>query len=483
MLGPRLSLRARIFTSMLLIIVVSFTLTGIISLYHFKEESAEYHQERLKRKEYAIESNIEYFLSNHPLQQHQDSLVGLFSDKICELSDVHNLDIVLYSPSGKLIISNNSSLLDKGWVSEVVPSEILDRVVEGERKFVQSSSDTTDVLLIYSILYTNEGKPLAILNLPYFESRDIPDNDRAFFQTLFTLYILLFFGAAVLAYFLSNYITHSLTAVASKMRKLQLGKHNEPIYWKSKDEIGELVYEYNRMMSELEQSAIKLAQSERETAWKEMAKQVAHEIKNPLTPMRLSVQMLERNTQGENAERMKEFTEGMIAQIDALSNIATAFSRFASMPEMNLENLNLKVFLERFKAAHDGIAILLPSDDVFVKIDRDQFTRVLNNLILNAQQAIPEGRQPKIQVSLECIGQRVLVKVSDNGSGIPEDRTEKVFEPSFTTKTQGMGLGLAMVKNIVQGFKGSIYFTSIVGEGTTFVVDLPSLQGIQGGDL
>lgn len=474
MFGPNLSLRARIFISMLFMIFVSFTLTGLISLYHFQEESEEYHQERLRRKEYAIESNIEYFLASHPLQQVPDSLPMLFNNKICELSDVHNLDINLFSPDGELMITNNAYLFDDGVLNKQVPKEILERIVEGERRFIQPSTDTSDVLLIYSILYTNEGAPLAILNLPYFESNDIPENDLEFFQTLFTLYMLLFIGAAVLAYFLSNYITHSLTVVANKMRKLQLGKTNEPIYWKSKDEIGELVYEYNRMMSELEQSAIKLAQSERETAWKEMAKQVAHEIKNPLTPMRLSVQMLERKLSSTDPQLLSEFTEGMIAQIDALSNIATAFSRFASMPEMRLEEVDLKSFLEKFRVAHEGLLMELPEETVDVRVDKDQFTRVLNNLILNAQQAIPEGREPEITLGFEITDKLVRVYVKDNGTGIPEDRREKVFEPSFTTKTQGMGLGLAMVRNIVNGFDGKIDFHSVEGRGTTFVVELPT---------
>lgn len=473
MLGPNLSLRARIFISMLFMILVSFILTGLISLYHFQDESSEYHQERLRRKEYAIESNIEYFLASHPAQQVTDSLPALFSNKICELSDVHNLDINLFSPNGELIITNNAYLFDDGFLSKTVPNEILESISEGERRFIQPSADTSDVMLIYSTLYNNAGEPLAILNLPYFESSDLPENDLEFLETLFTLYMLLFIGAAVLAYFLSNYITHSLTVIANKMRKLQLGK-NEPIYWKSEDEIGELVYEYNRMMSELEQNAIKLAQSERETAWKEMAKQVAHEIKNPLTPMRLSVQMLERKLKVDDPQRLQEFTESMISQIDALSNIATAFSRFASMPEMQLEKVELKSFIEKFRAAHEGLNLDLPEVDVEVAVDKDQFTRVLNNLILNAQQAIPEDRKPHIILGYEIADSSVRVFVKDNGSGIPESRNEKVFEPSFTTKTQGMGLGLAMVKNIVKGFDGTITFTSVVGQGTTFVVELPT---------
>ncbi len=460
---------------MIFLIVVSFVLTGLISLYHFEEENEEYHQSRLKRKEYAIESNIEYFLASHPGQQHPDSLSLLFSDKICELSDVHNLDINFFNIEGELIISSNFQLFDKEQLSTQVPEDILERIVKGERRFLQPSTDSSEVLLIYSILYAIDGSPLAILNLPYFESdSSIPEQDVEFLETLIALYIILFIGAVILAYFLSNYITHSLTAITKKMQMVQLGKNNEPIKWRGKDEIGALVDEYNRMMAQLEEHAIKLAQSERETAWKEMAKQVAHEIKNPLTPMRLSVQMLERKLDVEDKQKLQEFTESMIGQIDALSNIATAFSRFASMPEMKKEKIDLKPFLERVNAAHEIVDLDCPEEDLIIEGDRDQLTRVLNNLILNAEQAVPEDREPEITVGFRKISnEKVEVFVRDNGIGIPESRREKVFEPSFTTKTQGMGLGLAMVKNIVKGFNGEITFNSEEGKGTTFLVRLP----------
>lgn len=458
---------------MLFMILVSFLLTGLISLYHFQEENEEYHQERLLRKEYAIESNIEYFLASHPEQQYTDSLSSLFSNKICELNDVHNLDINLFTPDGELIITNNAMLFENGLLQKSVSEEILKHIKEGETRFVQPSTDTSDVLLIYSILYDNTGEQLAILNLPYFENDRIPEHDLEFLETLFTLYMLLFVGAALLAYYLSNYITHSLTAIALKMRKTQLGKRNDPIVWKSDDEIGELVDEYNRMMAELESHAIKLAQSERETAWKEMAKQVAHEIKNPLTPMRLSVQMLERKLEVDDPRKLREFSESMIAQIDALSNIATAFSRFASMPEMKKEKIDIKTFMERIQTAHSGVTLRDNRDTGEIEADKDQLTRVLNNLILNAEQAIPADRSPEIILGYRLEEDTVEIWVQDNGVGIPESRREKVFEPSFTTKTQGMGLGLAMVRNIITGFKGTITFESKEGVGTRFVIRLP----------
>ncbi len=469
-------LRSRIFVSLMFMVLVSFILTGLISLYHFEEENEHYHQERLKRKEKAIEDDINYFLKSHQAQQHQDSLSSLFSNKVCELADVHNLDINLFTPDGELIISNNNASFETGRLTKNVPEDILSRIQRGEKRFILPSGDTSDVLLIYSYLQADNGENLAIINIPYFENDRIPDQDVEFLATLLSLYIVLFIAAGVLAYFLSNYITHTLTVIARKMREVQLGKYNEPIIWPSNDEIGRLVEEYNKMMAELEQNAIKLAQSERETAWKEMAKQVAHEIKNPLTPMRLSVQMIERRLQVDDKQKLKEFTESMLTQIDALSNIATAFSRFASLPEMRKEDINLIPFLQRVKAAHEQIELKLPEEDVCIHVDKDQLTRVLNNLILNAEQAIPEGRDPRIKVGFKSLSLgEVEIFVEDNGAGVPADKREKIFEPSFTTKTQGMGLGLAMVKNIVNGFNGEITLESEVGVGSTFKVRLETV--------
>ncbi len=303
-----------------------------------------------------------------------------------------------------------------------------------------------------------------------------------FIGALINVYAFLLLATGVLAISVANYITQPIVRLGEKLKSLQLGK-NEPINWQSQDEIGDLIAEYNRMITKLEESTTKLKRSERESAWREMAKQVAHEIKNPLTPMKLSIQHLQRAIQAnpKEAEVMTRRVSGtLIEQIDGLARIATEFSNFAKMPKPENQtfvlNEVIKSVFDLFAAnpAHDvELKLKLPDEKLNVFADKDHIIRVLNNLLTNASQAIPDDRQGRIRVALVANGKHASVQVQDNGSGIPADMQERVFQPNFTTKSSGTGLGLAMSKNIVEAAGGRIYFTSQEREGTTFFVELP----------
>ena len=252
--------------------------------------------------------------------------------------------------------------------------------------------------------------------------------------------------------------------------------------WNEKDEIGKLVNEYNRMIEQLEESVQKLAKSERESAWREMAKQVAHEIKNPLTPMKLSVQHLQRTSSGdpeEMKERIDKLSKMLIEQIDALSNIASEFSSFAKMPTPNIElvciNELVKNCSELFKETENSELTFIDKtqEKYFVEVDKDQCVRVCTNLIKNAQQSIPESGMGKIEIELFIKNKQIILKVKDNGTGIAPEAMDKIFVPNFSTKSEGMGLGLAMVKNIVESFDGKIWFETTQNAGTSFYVSLP----------
>ena len=254
-----------------------------------------------------------------------------------------------------------------------------------------------------------------------------------------------------------------------------------PLSWDSKDEIGQLVRQYNFMVKELEKSADILAQNEKESAWKEMAKQVAHEIKNPLTPMKLNVQLFERSLKTEGAivrDKVKIFSESIIEQIDTLSDIASAFSDFAKMPMSKKERLDLSKIAENtinfFNTAN--IVFEKPTKPCYIYADKGQIIRILNNLLNNAVEAVPKNKRPLITVNMELINDCVKLSISDNGEGIPTALHKKIFNPSFTTKNSGMGLGLAIVKRIINDINGSISFKSIEGQGTTFYVSIPHLK-------
>ena len=265
------------------------------------------------------------------------------------------------------------------------------------------------------------------------------------------------------------------------MSRLRLGGSNEKIFWNRNDEIGQLVLEYNRMIDELEKSAGLLARSERESAWRQMARQVAHEIKNPLTPMKLNAQYLQK-AWNEKApdwdQRLQRFTQTLVEQIDTLSAIASGFSDFARMPAIVLEKVDLDEVAGFVLSLYEGTSeiryefISLPGKKV-VSADRSQVVRVFTNLFNNAVQAIGDRDGSLIRLSLKLENGFVCVDISDNGVGIPAARADKVFQPEFTTKSGGMGLGLAIVKGIVDGLSGEISFTSEEQKGTTFAIKIP----------
>jgi nitrogen fixation/metabolism regulation signal transduction histidine kinase len=235
------------------------------------------------------------------------------------------------------------------------------------------------------------------------------------------------------------------------------------------------------MILELEDSTSKLAESERQGAWKEMAKQVAHEIKNPLTPMKLSLQHLQFAIQrnDENLqEKIKKTTQLLIEQIDSLSAMAEEFSSFAKMPEPKMELINLTHVLDSavslFSKEENVTLDYLPlSSTIMVMADQHQLGRVFTNILKNAIQAIPEDRKGLIRIRAEVTPQQVNVSFEDNGIGISSDLRKRIFSPNFSTKNSGMGLGLAISKRIVELFGGSIHFQSVEDKGTTFYVMLP----------
>ncbi|MBA7582007.1 Adaptive-response sensory-kinase SasA [subsurface metagenome] len=332
--------------------------------------------------------------------------------------------------------------------------------------------------------FTNyENKLLAYLNLPYFSRENVLageiSNLVVGIVNFSVVLILLIMGLAV---FISTRITNPLRMIQKEFSKIELGKETKPIHYEGNDEIGSLVSEYNRMVKELTRSVEMLAKSERESAWREMAKQIAHEIKNPLTPMKLSIQQLQRAWDDKSPkweEYLNKFSNNLIEQIEHLSSIASEFSNFAEIPKSKGEVVNvitkIRKSVELFsnKGNIDFKIDLNGNNKVFIYFDKEKMVQVFSNLINNAIQSIPDDRKGEITISLDIIDEKVLVKIADNGSGIPKKIGDKLFEPNFTTKTSGMGLGLAIVKNIMEDAGGRIWYETEIGTGSTFVVEMP----------
>ncbi|PNQ74705.1 two-component sensor histidine kinase [Hanstruepera neustonica] len=479
----KLSLRFRIFIAMILLVLLASVLIAGVTIYQYNEEARDYHQDRLERKEENIRSSIEYTIKETTYPVTTENVPLIFKDEIYEIATIHNMEINLYDLEGGLIKSSKASFAADS-IPKCLDANILNTVSNTlDHRYVNKTIENEEgYLSSYSIITDKKFKPLAILNLHYLEDDDFLNKElNEFLERLSYAYVLMLIIAVVLAYFLSKYITKSLKTVSDFMSKTRFEKRNEKIdIGASSEEIEALINSYNSMIDELEESAVKLATSEREQAWREMAKQVAHEIKNPLTPMRLSVQSFQRKfdpTDENITKKVDEFSKTLIQQIDTMSSIASAFSNFAKMPAQQNETLNVvkivKLALDIFN--EDYIIFKASDDQIIAKFDRTQLIRVVTNLVKNGIQAFPENsnKTPQIIVEVNSEGDMVNVIVSDNGRGISEKNKSKIFEPKFTTKTSGMGLGLAMVKNIVETYNGNITFTSQEGVGTTFKVTFP----------
>jgi len=492
------SLRGRIQSFVVLLTLLSFVIIGAITISYFNQQSQSYHRSRLLRKLTAVASEIEYESSGgaqgvDPIRRNLPDWPfdrGIRSD-LGALSEIHAIDLNIYDTLGILQQSSQPDIFTRGLLGRMMdPAAWASMSRAGSSHWVQTEQiGNLAYLSAYRPLQTSAGKTVAYLHMPYFAKEKNQRQEVAgFMVALINVYVLLLVAAGLVALGISNSVTRSLTRISAQFQKIRVGERNEPIAWKSNDEIGLLVAEYNKMLGELERSAALLARSERESAWREMARQVAHEIKNPLTPMRLSIQHLQR-TIAAGDPRAEELTarvsRTLLEQIETLSHIATEFSNFAQMPTPSPEQVDLGAVLRSVVELYEAeevadIQLSMPAAGVQVWADRQQLQRVFSNLLKNAIQAIPDDRKGQIRVVMASFAGQVRVQVVDNGSGIDEDQRTRVFVPNFTTKNSGMGLGLAMSKNIVEYAGGRIDFESQPGIGTAFSVTLPVFVPGQG---
>jgi nitrogen fixation/metabolism regulation signal transduction histidine kinase len=299
--------------------------------------------------------------------------------------------------------------------------------------------------------------------------------------TLINIYTLIFFISGICAILISNSIINSFRLLIDQFRMIRL-QHNALLHWPHRDELGLLVKEYNAMIIKVEDMASKLASTEREAAWRELALQVAHEIKNPLTPMKLNIQYLQKAIKTEHADMgplTVKLTDSLIEQIENMNVIATEFAHFAKMPDAQPECLHVSDMLHSIVALFQKneeikIELMEDSTDLCVLMDKGYFLRIFTNLIKNAIQAIPDDESGQISIRIRRNNHKVEIRVADNGSGIPEAMQKKLFTPYFTTKSSGTGIGLAMSKNMIELSNGKIWFETQAGKGTTFFVSLPN---------
>ena len=474
----KLKLSHRIFMSMLLLIFFSFLAVGTSTIFRYQSKNKEYHKERLKRKDRAVVQSIKYMTQPEKLSLKEQFKETTILD---ELSSIHKLNINIYDLEGNFIASSDTSNLINYKLSNKLLDQIISKI-KHQNSPVREIQDKKEVLDIYTVLYKNI-EPYAILNIPYnsTELNDINKEIKTEVLLLVKIYTFLFLLAGLIAVFLLKQITRPLKILTEKLKEVEITKQNEPIFWPVNDELGLLISQYNNLINELKEKAEKLAKSERQSAWKKMAQQIAHEIKNPLTPMRLSVQHFEKTLLKNNSssnQTVKEFTSTMIQQIDAMSSVVSAFSNFASLTKQVLQTFQLETEVEKIADLYNKEGVIFESNlnRSYVTIDKTHLTRVLNNLIQNAIQSVYKQKEKKIIIKIKSVGEFWSIQVKDNGSGIKNEIRNKIFEPNFTTKNSGMGLGLAMVKNIVHDFGGEISFITKLDIGTTFFVKIPKTK-------
>ena len=435
--------------------------------------------------ELELKENIKQFanhLENRLFQNTITPTVNFVNHELLNYySDLLDVDINVYDKRGKIMTSTLPRFFQTDIISEYMNPFVYHQFTTGfQSEIIQNENvGSLEYVSAYVPLIDKNYKIVGFLNIPYLAKQDLLNTQiRQFLAYLINLYIVLILVTILFGLFTSTTITYPLKILSEKLRKLELGSANEPIEWFSNDEIGELILTYNQMVKQLSESEQLLAKSERESAWRTMARQVAHEIKNPLTPMKLSMQMLMKKVEQQEAnyEFVQKIGKTILSQIDALAHIANSFSNFAKMPESNKQIILLNTLLQDIAQLYQfadeaQVLVEIPKDKIYLFADSEQIMRVFINLIKNSLQAMKV--YGKIEISTQVQEGFVNITIQDNGSGIPENYQNKIFEPNFSTKTSGMGLGLAMCKNIIDAHNGKISFHSKENVGTTFVITLP----------
>ena len=485
----QVSIRTQVHSTIIFISILSFLIIGAATISFFKTRYNRNNTDKLSRTMAIMVNEMKKRIAEHSIFDDVTKIYEQGSNSelkklVTEVADIHNVDVNVYDLRGNLQVSSQENIYEKGVLSKQMNPEALfhlSRLREVER-VQQEHISNLSYLSIYAPVRSDEGKEYAYLNIPYFLSQiELNQEISNFLVTIINLNAFIFLIAGIIALFITNRITRSFSIIGEKMREVNLGKLNEEITWKRNDEIGELVKEYNKMVNKLGESAQVLARSEREGAWREMARQVAHEIKNPLTPMKLSIQYLQKAILN-NSPDVKELTakvaSTLVEQIDHLSKIAFDFSQFANIGNTQVELFDIHEVISALKELYQRgqqveISWNAIPDKVILRADKTQMNRLFTNLFQNAVEACDDKDQCLINVTELQENGSIIVSVKDNGEGIPPAMQSKIFAPNFTTKSSGTGLGLAMCKSIVEQAQGKIWFETSPGEGTTFHVELP----------
>jgi len=433
----------------------------------------------MQKESDAMMSALDYAVSHKQIET--DDLPTILDNEIFEISDINKQDVILYDLKGNYLISNKDFNLI---AQKKIPLEIVNEILKSETRVDKQSYDEktkSTVTSSYIILKNNMLEPIAIVYFPYYHNESAylnVFNKYVKYIFLIDLFIILF--SIWLSWVISKNLTETLTRFSDRINRVNFfEKDLRPIRYYKNDELGSLVKAYNKMILQIQDQKERLSHTEREHAWREMAKQVAHEVKNPLTPMKLTIQNFVRRFDPKDPDiekKVKTLSDTMVDQIDVIAAVANAFSQFAQLPEKTNEVFNLNQEISNIVQVFSGDRIFVHSNqsEILINMDRIYLNRIITNLVTNAKQAEFQDRPLVINIDVEKMYKRITITVQDNGTGIDPEILGRIFEPNFTSKNSGMGLGLTMVRKMIEDYQGQITVSSEVGVGTKFVISLPS---------
>lgn len=473
------SLRNRIFFGFLLVCMLSILGSSGISYFILKNNAIEQSRTDQQKKSDALMAALDYAVSHEQISS--EDLPRVLGNKIFEISDISKADVIIYDLKGDYLISNKERSVA---LQKKIPDTIVHQVLSKDRRIDVESYDEqlkANVMSSYMVLKNNTLDSIGIVYFPYYHSDSAYlDVFNKYVQYLVIVNIIVVLFATWLSWGISKNLTKALTRFAEVTSRLTLfDRDMKPIRYYKNDELSTLVKSYNKMVLKIQEQKERLAFTEKEQAWREMTKQVAHEVKNPLTPMKLTIQNFKRKFDPNDPEvmtKVNQMAESMVEQIDLIATVTTAFSQFAQLPEKHNEIINLNSEIEQIVRIFDdqNIFIHFNRNEILIKMDKIYLNRIMTNLITNAQQATVEGRKSIINVDVEQFQKRIIISVEDNGTGIEESMYDRIFEPNFTSKSSGMGLGLTMVRKMIEDYQGSITVKSELGKGTKFTITLPA---------
>lgn len=479
-------IRSSILFSLIGSFIVGITIAGFFSIRSINNFNSKYNTDNIRNKTNAIRIEVENFFGSGKVLDNRKSMETELDNLLLKLSNSFLTDINLYDTNMNLMSTSQKSIFEQGF--------LLDRMNIETKKTMQEVLSTIYVVerigtlkftSAYSPITDQAGRTICYLNIPFINQQKIMDDNINIIINNFINMFLFWVNISIIIFILlSDVITKPLQILQEKLNKVDIEGNNDKITWEKNDEVGDLIKTYNSMIEKLEESSYLLKQQERNSSWRELASQVAHDINNPLTPMKLSIQYLQKVLHEKPelfASKFQKLAPSLISQIDSISNIASELNNYSKPTPNKKEKTDIVVCIQNaidlFENVNEvKIDFQHPAQAVYVMGDKNLFTRIFNNIIKNSYQAIKDKEDGKIEINLNTSSQSCMISITDNGCGIKNEDKDKIFNPHFTTKQDGNGIGLTIVKTIIESYNGEINFFSKENEGTTFNITFDSFN-------